>query len=63
MARQATRRITAYGNHMFDQGVLSRTSCFHQSQTPIVPSTAAMIVEFIKENLIELAQERFVDDK
>ena len=48
---------------MFDHGVLSGISWFHQGDTPNVPPTAAMIVEFIKDNMIELAQEGFLDDE
>jgi hypothetical protein len=48
---------------MFDHGVLSGISWFHQGDKPNVPPTAAMIVEFIKDNVIELAQEGFLDDE
>jgi len=48
---------------MFDHGVLSGISWFHQGDTPNVPPTAAMIVEFIKDNMNELAQEGFLDDE
>ena len=63
MAIQATKRPPTYGNRMFDHGVLSGISWFHQGDTPNAPPTAAMIVEFIKENMIELAQEGFLDDE
>ncbi len=63
MAAQVTRRSPTYGNRMFDHGVLSGISWFHQGDTPNVPPTAAMIVEFIKDNMIELAPEEFLDDK
>jgi hypothetical protein len=63
MATQVTRRPPTYGNRMFDHGALSGISWFHQGDTPNVPPTAAMIVEFIKDNMIKLAQEGFLDDE
>jgi len=48
---------------MSDHGVLSGISWFHQGDAPNVPPTTAMIVEFIKDNIIELAQEGFLDDE
>jgi hypothetical protein len=63
MITQVTRKPPAYGNRIFDHGVLSGISWFHQGDTPNVPPTAAMIVEFIKDNMIALAQEGFLDDE
>ena len=63
MATQVTRMPPTYGNRMFDHGVLSGISWFHQGDTPNVPPTAAMIVEFIKANTIKRAQEGFLDDE
>lgn len=63
MATQVTRKPSTYGNRMFDQGVLSGISWFHQGDTPNVPPSVAMIVEFIKDNMIELAQEVFLEDE
>ena len=57
MATQVTRKPPTYGNRMFDHGVLSGISWFHQGDTPNVPSTAAMVVEFIKGNMIDFALE------
>jgi hypothetical protein len=55
-------KLPTKGNRMFDHEVLSGISWFHQGNTPNIPPTAAMIVEFIKDNMIELAQEGFLDD-
>ncbi len=55
MATQVTRKPPTYGNRIFDHGVLSGISWFRQGDTPNVPPTAAMIVEFIKDNMIEFA--------
>ncbi len=63
MTTQVTREPPAYGNLMSDHGVLSGISWFHQGDAPNVPPTTAMIVEFIKDNIIELAQEGFLDDE
>jgi hypothetical protein len=48
---------------MFDHGALSDISWFHQGDTPNAPPSAAMIVEFIKDNMIELAREGLLDDE
>jgi hypothetical protein len=48
---------------MFDHGALFCISWFHQGDTPNVPPTGAMIVEFIKDNTIKLAQEGSLDDE
>jgi hypothetical protein len=60
MAAQVTRKPPTYDNRMLDHGVLSGMSWFHQGNTPNVPPTAAMIVEFIKDDTIELAQKGFL---
>ena len=60
MATQVSRKPPTYGNHIFDHGMLSGISWFQQGNTPNVPPTAAMIVEFIKENMIEQAQGDFL---
>jgi len=63
MATQVTRKTPIYVNRKFDHGVLSGISWFQHGDTPNVPPTAAMIVEFIKDNMIELAQEEFLDNE
>jgi hypothetical protein len=63
MTTQAMRKPPSSSNNMFDHGVLSSISWFHYGDTPDIPSTAAMIVEFIKDNMIELAHEGFLDDE
>jgi hypothetical protein len=63
MATQVAKKLPTYGNRMFDHGVLSGISWFHQGDAPNVPPTATMIVEFIKDNMIKLAQEGFLDDE
>jgi hypothetical protein len=63
MATQAMRKLPSFGNSMFDHGVLCGISWFHYGDTPDVSPTAAMIVEFIKDNMIELAQEESLDDE
>jgi len=60
MTTQATRKLPSYGNSMFDHGVFSGISWFHYGDTPNVPPSSAMIVEFIKDNMIEPAQEGFL---
>jgi hypothetical protein len=45
---------------MFDHGALSGFSWFQQGVTPNVPPTVAMIVEFIKDNMIVLAEGDFL---
>jgi hypothetical protein len=43
MAAQVTRKPPTLGNRMFDHGVLSGSSCFHQFDTPNVLPSAATI--------------------
>jgi hypothetical protein len=59
----SNEKAPTYDNRIFDHGELSSISWFHQGDTPNVPPTSAMIVEFIKDNMIELAQEGFLADE
>jgi len=63
MIRQIAIQSTAYGNTTIDHGVLSGVDWYKYGDTPNIPPTCQQIVEFIKDNMIELAREGFLDDE
>jgi hypothetical protein len=52
MAIRVARKPPAFGNRMFDHSVHAGIAWFRQGDTPNVPPTSALIVEFIQNCLL-----------
>ena len=58
-----TTPVPTFGNATFDKGISYGLSWYTRGDTPYVPPTAEQIVAFIRDNMLELAAEGYLDEE